>query len=146
MIEHTLMNVLILELKLYCGPDKFYGRSKFGQYDEVNDRAPFNLFSYHPVRKFSELLKMLLWPLTFRQNLQVSLFSSDLCKKYELSWLKHLELPQYIANRQSNYYRILKSFMMKALANVNGWWLRSYECLLLVCHLYKTQDVKSDFI
>ena len=34
------MNVLILELKLYCGPDKFYGRSKFGQYDEVNDRAP----------------------------------------------------------------------------------------------------------
>ena len=35
------MNVLILELKLYCGPEKFYGRSKFGQYDEVNDRAPF---------------------------------------------------------------------------------------------------------
>ena len=34
------MSVLILELKLYCGPDKFYGRSKFGQYDEVNDRAP----------------------------------------------------------------------------------------------------------
>ena len=40
MIEYTLMNVLILELKLYCGPDKFYGRSNFGQYDEVNDRAP----------------------------------------------------------------------------------------------------------
>ena len=41
MIEYTLMNVLILELKLYCSPDTFYGRSKFGQYDEVNDRAPF---------------------------------------------------------------------------------------------------------
>ena len=45
MIEYTLMNVLLeiemeIELKLYCGPDKFYGRSKFGQYDEVNDRAP----------------------------------------------------------------------------------------------------------
>ena len=35
------MNVLILELKMYCGPDKFYGRSKFGQYDEVKNRAPF---------------------------------------------------------------------------------------------------------
>ena len=42
MIEYTLLNVLILELKIYCGPDKFYGRSKFGQYDEVKNRAPFN--------------------------------------------------------------------------------------------------------
>ena len=41
MIEFTLLNVLILKLKIYCGPDKFYGRSKFGQYDEVKDRAPF---------------------------------------------------------------------------------------------------------
>ena len=40
MIEYTLMNKLILELKIYCGPDKFYGRSKFGQYDEVKNRAP----------------------------------------------------------------------------------------------------------
>ena len=40
MIEYTQMNVLILELKIYCGPDKFYGRSKFGQYDNVKDRAP----------------------------------------------------------------------------------------------------------
>ena len=30
----------LLELKIYCGPDKFYGRSKFGQYDEVKNRAP----------------------------------------------------------------------------------------------------------
>ena len=44
-IEYTLMNVLKLELKIYCGPDKFYGRSKFGQYDEINDRAPYNLVS-----------------------------------------------------------------------------------------------------
>ena len=40
MIEYTLLNVLILELKIYCGPYKFYGRSKLGQYDEVKDRAP----------------------------------------------------------------------------------------------------------
>ena len=40
MIENTLLNVLILELKIYCGPDTFYGRSKFGQYDEVKNRAP----------------------------------------------------------------------------------------------------------
>ena len=32
-IEYTLLNVLIWEIKIYCGPDKFYGRSKFGQYD-----------------------------------------------------------------------------------------------------------------
>ena len=40
MIEYTLLNVLILELKIWCGPDKFYGRSKFGQYDELKNRAP----------------------------------------------------------------------------------------------------------
>ena len=41
MIEYTLLHVLILELKIYCGPDKFYGRSKFGQYDEVKNRVTF---------------------------------------------------------------------------------------------------------
>ena len=30
MIEYTLLNVHILELKICCGPDKFYGRSKIG--------------------------------------------------------------------------------------------------------------------
>ena len=40
MIEYTLLNVLILELKVFCGPDKFYGRSKFGQYDTDKNRAP----------------------------------------------------------------------------------------------------------
>ena len=39
------MNVLILELKIYCGPDKFCGRSKFGQYDEVKDRAPYHILA-----------------------------------------------------------------------------------------------------
>ena len=29
------------ELKIYCGPDKFYGWSNFGQYHEVNNRAPW---------------------------------------------------------------------------------------------------------
>ena len=42
MIEYTLFNVIILELKIYCGPDKFYGRSKFGRYDEVKNRAPLS--------------------------------------------------------------------------------------------------------
>ena len=42
MIEYTLLNVLVLELKIYCGPDKFYERSKFGQYDEVKNRAPLS--------------------------------------------------------------------------------------------------------
>ena len=32
---------ILSELKIYCGPDKFYGWSKFGQYDEVNNRAPY---------------------------------------------------------------------------------------------------------
>ena len=41
MIEYTLLNILISELKIYCGPDEFYGWSKFGQYDEVNNRAPY---------------------------------------------------------------------------------------------------------
>ena len=40
MKEYTLLNILISELKIYCGPDEFYGWSKFGQYDEVNNRAP----------------------------------------------------------------------------------------------------------
>ena len=48
-MEYTLMNVLILELKLYCDPDKFYGRSKFGHYDEVNDRAPLFPFTWFSV-------------------------------------------------------------------------------------------------
>ena len=30
----------MLELKVYCGPDKFYERSKFGQYDKEKNRAP----------------------------------------------------------------------------------------------------------
>ena len=37
----TLLNVLILKLKIYCGPDKFYGPSKFGQYDKEQICAPF---------------------------------------------------------------------------------------------------------
>ena len=45
MIEYTLLNILISELKMYCGPDKFYGWSKFGQYDEVNNRAPYMFMS-----------------------------------------------------------------------------------------------------
>ena len=40
-MEYTLLNALILELKIYCGQYKFYGRSKFGQYDEGKNRAPF---------------------------------------------------------------------------------------------------------
>ena len=61
MIEYTLMNVLILELKIYCGPDKFYGRSKFGHYDEVKDRAPlhkiiFNIFLFKVIPKFYTLV------------------------------------------------------------------------------------------
>ena len=40
MIENTLLNVVILELKIYCVLDKFYGRSNFGHYDEVKNRAP----------------------------------------------------------------------------------------------------------
>ena len=35
------MHVHILESKVYCGPDKFYGRSKFGQCDKEKDHAPF---------------------------------------------------------------------------------------------------------
>ena len=31
----------MLELKVYYGPDKFYGRSKFGKYDKEKNRAPY---------------------------------------------------------------------------------------------------------
>ena len=49
------MNILILELKIYCGPDKFYGRSNFGQYDEVNDRAPLPTNLSFDLESFNEL-------------------------------------------------------------------------------------------
>ena len=48
MIENTLFNVLILEVKIYRGPNKFYGRSKFGQYDEIKNRVPLYLFKVCP--------------------------------------------------------------------------------------------------
>ena len=38
MIEYTLLNVLLLELNVYSGPDKFYGRSKFGQNDKEKEK------------------------------------------------------------------------------------------------------------
>ena len=39
-MEYTPLNVFMLELKVYCDRDKFYGRSKFGQYDKEKNRAP----------------------------------------------------------------------------------------------------------
>ena len=59
-IEYTLLNVFILELKVYCGSDKFYGRSKFGQYDKEKNRAPLYYLSqlYFPLfNKITEGLK-----------------------------------------------------------------------------------------
>ena len=43
MIEYTLLNVLMLELKVYCGSNKFYSQSKLGKYDKENNRAPLRL-------------------------------------------------------------------------------------------------------
>ena len=37
---------LILELMVYCGPEKFYGRSKFGQYDNEKNRDRFGFENY----------------------------------------------------------------------------------------------------
>ena len=34
----------MLELKAYCGPDQFYGRSKFGQYNKEKNRDPYHSF------------------------------------------------------------------------------------------------------
>ena len=51
-MENTLLNILISELKIYCGPDKLYGWSKFGQYDEVNNRAP--LFDFSRFKSYSK--------------------------------------------------------------------------------------------
>ena len=50
-----ILNVLILELKIYCGTDKFYGRSKVGQYDEVKNRAPLykECLTYHNDTSFT---------------------------------------------------------------------------------------------
>ena len=39
LLEYTLMNELISELKVYCGPDKLYGQSNFGQYDKEKNRV-----------------------------------------------------------------------------------------------------------
>ena len=48
MIEYTQLNVFISELKVYCSPDKFYGRSKFGQYDKEKNRFPLrNAWNRH---------------------------------------------------------------------------------------------------
>ena len=38
-MEYTLLSVLILELKVFCGQDKIYERSKFGQYDEKKNQG-----------------------------------------------------------------------------------------------------------
>ena len=40
-IKCTYTNVLAL--KVYCGPGKFYGRSKIGQFDKETNRAPLHL-------------------------------------------------------------------------------------------------------
>ena len=39
-IEYTLLNVSILELKVYGGQNKFYEWSMFGQCDKEKNRAP----------------------------------------------------------------------------------------------------------
>ena len=44
MIEYILLNVLELELKVFCGPDMFYMWSKFGQYDTKKNRVPLVAF------------------------------------------------------------------------------------------------------
>ena len=41
---YTLLYVLILELKVYCAQDKFYGRSKFGQYDKEKNPCSFHIY------------------------------------------------------------------------------------------------------
>ena len=58
MIEYTLLNVLVLELKIYCGPDKFYQRSKFGQYDEVKNRAPYLFGQFQMVYRIMQVCKI----------------------------------------------------------------------------------------
>ena len=35
----------MLEMKVYYGLNKFYGRSKFGQYDKEKNRAPLHFFN-----------------------------------------------------------------------------------------------------
>ena len=51
---------LILEWNVYCGPDKFYGRSKFGQYDEEKYRTLIWAISLL-TRNTRVLQKVLLW-------------------------------------------------------------------------------------
>ena len=50
MIEYTLLNVLMIELKVYYGPHKFYGRSMFRQYDKERTvlLSILEYFSYVP--------------------------------------------------------------------------------------------------
>ena len=65
-IWYTLLNVLILKLNIYCCQDKFYERSKFGQYDEVKNDAPLKTIDF--------LMKY--WKLTHSYTLRSFLFSS----------------------------------------------------------------------
>ena len=46
MAEYTLLNVLMLEMKVSRGPDKLDGRSKFGQYDKEKNRVPLKFNGY----------------------------------------------------------------------------------------------------
>ena len=47
MIEYTILNELIIKLKVYCSSDRFYGQSKFRQYDKENNWAPWPLSTIH---------------------------------------------------------------------------------------------------
>ena len=46
-------------MKIYCGPDKFYGRSNFGQYDQIKNRAPYCARQFNCADKRSTLWAIL---------------------------------------------------------------------------------------
>ena len=111
MIEYTLLNVLIIEKKIYCGPDKFYGRSKFGQYDEVKNRAPFNPQKTEGLlisRKQSQIKHRAL----YMNNIPIQEVSSDkhlgLLFNNACQWGDHIDTIMKTSSDKLNTIRSLK--------------------------------------
>ena len=69
MIENTLLSVPMLELKVYCGQDKFYRRSKFGRYDKEKNRAPFAIFQ----QSYQTFVHFYIWIYRFHKRITGSI-------------------------------------------------------------------------
>ena len=114
MIENTLLNVLISEFKIYCGPDKFYGQSKFGQFDVVKNRAPY---TYVPTQLTKDRLRVHHINTLTKINVKI-----DKCELPTFYWLPKLHKRPYksrfISNSSHCSTTILSKHITSALTAV----------------------------